>query len=56
VIVGTSLYNSKPGVYELNSVRVLDRAANHSEYKSTKFGGETDFSQFFPSTTITLVP
>lgn len=44
------------GVYHLRTVRLWDYAGNVKEMYSTKFGGETDFSAYFPSTTIKLVP
>jgi hypothetical protein len=56
VIAGGGLYESSAGIYELESIWARDRAGNTSTYKSTKFGGDTDFTQLFPSTTITLVP
>jgi hypothetical protein len=56
VVAGGELHDSQVGVYELETLWLTDRAGNTTNYKSIKFGGETDFSPFFPSTTITLVP
>lgn len=45
-----------PGVYELASVSLSDYAGNTRTYTSVLFGGDTDFSTLFPTTTIELVP
>jgi hypothetical protein len=45
-----------PGVYKLHNVSLGDRAGNVQFLMSTEFGGVTDFSAYFPSTTITLNP
>lgn len=45
------------GTYEVAEAYVYDHAGNYSQYKSTKFGGSTDFSTFFPTgTSIKLKP
>jgi hypothetical protein len=45
-----------PGTYHLRGLQFSDRAGIFQVLTSDKFGGSTDFSQYFPSTTITLVP
>lgn len=45
-----------PGSYVLYQVSVGDFAGNRQTLTSEVFGGTTDFSLFFPSTTITLTP
>lgn len=45
-----------PGVYQLRSIVVSDHAGNQRTLTSIDFGGDTDFSQWFPSTTIELKP
>lgn len=47
---------NQPGDYVLQSVMVVDFAGNSKSWYSTVFGGQTDFSTYFPSTTIKLVP
>ena len=44
------------GEYHLDYVSITDFAGNSSFLSSTEFGGETDFSLSFPSTTITVTP
>jgi hypothetical protein len=48
--------NNPPGDYILSSVMVVDFAGNSNSWHSTVFDGQTDFSTYFPSTTIKLVP
>lgn len=48
--------NLTVGTYQLVSVQLVDNAYNVQYLTSTEFGGETDFSLYFPSTTITLKP
>jgi hypothetical protein len=48
--------NFPPGEYHLESIRIRDFAANTRLLRSTEFGGETDFSSYFPTTSITLTP
>jgi hypothetical protein len=45
-----------PGEYHLNYLLVADYADNTLALFSTEFGGSTDFSTYFPSTTITVTP
>ena len=45
-----------PGVYELCDLGVWDQAGNTMVLSSVACGGETDFSLYFPTTTITLTP
>ena len=42
------------GEYHLYYISITDFAGNSSFLMSTEFGGETDFSLYFPSTTITV--
>lgn len=44
------------GEYHIHSLTLFDFAENHSTMISVNSGGDTDFSSYFPSTTITLVP
>jgi hypothetical protein len=48
--------DTEPGVYHIHSLSVGDRAFNIKELLSTEFSGTTDFSAYFPSTTITINP
>jgi hypothetical protein len=45
-----------PGVYELANVSIGDYAANNQYLQSIDFGGSTDFTAYFPTTTIELDP
>lgn len=45
-----------PGTYELCELGVWDQAGNATVLDSVACGGSTDFSLYFPSTTITLAP
>lgn len=45
-----------PGKYHLRYVSMNDYGDNNTYLLSTKFGGGTDFSTYFPSTVITLTP
>ena len=45
-----------PGEYHLRNMQIFDYAGNSVFLYSTEFGGSTDFSAYFPSTTITLTP
>jgi hypothetical protein len=47
-------WGTNPGLYELSEVEVRDNAGNSRVYTSVKSGGDTDFSQLFPTTTIKL--
>jgi hypothetical protein len=44
------------GEYHLYSMTVGDYAGNYLYLYGNQFGGATDFSTYFPSTTITLIP
>lgn len=44
------------GEYHMYSMAVGDYAGNYVYLYGTQFGGVTDFSTYFPSTTITLIP
>jgi hypothetical protein len=44
------------GDYHLKWLQITDWANNVSSWTSTRFGGTTDFSLYFPTTVITLVP
>jgi hypothetical protein len=44
------------GEYHMHSMMVYDYAGNYLYLYGTQFGGATDFSTYFPSTTITLIP
>ncbi|WP_374565076.1 hypothetical protein [Ideonella sp.] len=48
--------DSSLGVYELKEIYLSDLAGNYTTLTSVLFGGSTDFSQYFPSTTIELKP
>lgn len=48
--------STRPGVYHLRSVGARDYANNSIYLMSTLFGGPTDFSAYFQSTTITITP
>lgn len=48
--------SAQPGVYHLKRVSSRDYAGNSLYLVSNQFGGPTDFSAYFPSTTITLTP
>jgi hypothetical protein len=54
--LGQEVRNLQVGVYELYQVRLGDFAGNRQVLTSQVFGGATDFSLYFPSTTITLTP
>lgn len=45
-----------PGNYHLYKVIIDDHAGNLTELTGTEFGGETDFSVYFPSTVLTIKP
>jgi hypothetical protein len=45
-----------PGTYKLQSVSMYDYAGNARTLFSAKAGGDTDFSQYFPGTKITIEP
>jgi hypothetical protein len=45
-----------PGTYALESLVLTDFAGNTRTYTSTDFGGDTDFSKYFPTTTIVVTP
>lgn len=45
-----------PGTYVLDSVRLTDFAGNTRDYYNKDFGGDTDFSKYFSSTTIVVTP
>jgi hypothetical protein len=55
---GTQLtYSSLPtGDYHIASYHGADRAGNWQDLDSQEFGGETDFSQYFPSLVISIKP
>lgn len=44
------------GEYWLRGVSISDHAGNHTYLESTQFGGATDFSTLFPSTSIDINP
>jgi len=48
--------DASTGEYKLRSVRIYDWAQNERFLQSKEFGGSTDFSPYFPSTTLTVVP
>jgi hypothetical protein len=48
--------NPAPGEYHLYTLSVEDAASIEQHYMSSAFGGETDFSLYFPSTTINILP
>lgn len=55
--LGGIVYSYTPvGEYHLKWLAVTDWSQNASYYTSTSFGGTTDFSQYFPTTVVTLVP
>jgi hypothetical protein len=49
-------YASVTGDYRLATLTLFDYAGNMASYESIEFGGQIDFSTYFPSSTITLVP
>lgn len=49
-------FGQLPGEYHLRNLQINDYAGNDLFMVSTEFGGGTDFSAYFPSTTITLTP
>jgi hypothetical protein len=55
--VGSEVWSGQPpGVYKPYYISVSDLAGNVRTYISSEFGGETDFSQYFSSTTIEVMP
>jgi len=51
------LWDSLPtGIYHIRSIWIEDHAGNRRSLLSRRFGGHVDFNNFFPSTTIELVP
>jgi hypothetical protein len=57
VRLGSSLYYTvTPGQYHMASFTAIDRAGNAQILLSREFGGETDFSQYFRTLTITVEP
>jgi hypothetical protein len=50
------LSTDKPGDYRLHWLQIYDYAANGQILISSEIGGSTDFSRYFPSTTITITP
>jgi hypothetical protein len=44
------------GAYALDSVQLVDFAGNSRTYTNKDFGGDTDFSKFFPGITIEVTP
>jgi len=54
---GTTLKaDQTPGDYIVQAVGVADNAGNWVDYYGPMMGGNTDFSSYFPSTTLTIVP
>jgi len=51
-----TILGNVPGVYELCDLGVWDQAGNTQVLSSVACGGTTDFSDYFPTTTITLTP
>jgi hypothetical protein len=54
--LASQLGDVKPGEYHLRSISLNDFADSGRGYFSLDFGGDTDFSRYFPSTTITVTP
>lgn len=54
--LGGSIYAATPGTYHIHSMSLMDAAGNSVWMQSTLFGGETDFSAYFPATTVELTP
>jgi hypothetical protein len=55
--VGTQLRaDQATGSYKLYSVALQDIAGNYSSRYSTAFGGDIDFRDYFPVTTIFVNP
>lgn len=55
--LGDALMPDTPvGDYRVRTVYLYDYAGNETTLTSTEFGGTTDFSTYFPTTTITVTP
>lgn len=49
-------YGVRAGKYTMRSVSIRDFAGNNVYLLNKKYGGSVDFTQYFPSTTLTLQP